>query len=80
MKREDRKKREKEKREKMGEQGSFHYESKEKDMNAEYTYSESEADTHFDPKLGIVDEKGRVIIPLDKCDTMLGYDGAMISY
>ena len=80
QRREERKKKEKEKLQKMGKSGSFYYENQEKTMNAEYTYSESEASTHYDPNLGIVDEQGKVIIPKDKCNSMLGYDGAMISY
>lgn len=77
MRRQERRKKEKEK---AGKDSSFYYENKEKDMNSEYTYSEAEANAHYDPTLGFVDEKGKVIIPKDECDSMIGFDGAMISY
>lgn len=68
-----------EKRNKEVQEEGF-YESKRKEGGSESTYSESEANTHYDPNLGLVDNNGNVIIPKKDYDKMLGIDGIAISY
>lgn len=38
------------------------------------------ANAHYDPSIGLVDDKGNVIIPKEQYQKMLGIDGIAISY
>ena len=38
------------------------------------------ADTHYDPKKGLVNSKGEILIPKENYDKMLDLDGVAISY
>lgn len=40
----------------------------------------AEANSHYDPQLGLVDDKGKVIVSKEDYDKILGLDGVMASY
>jgi len=43
-------------------------------------YVESEANSHFDPEKGLVDNEGRILIPKEQYEKLIGLDGIAISY
>ena len=38
------------------------------------------ANAHYDPRLGLVDETGKILIPKEKYEQMLGMEGVAISW
>lgn len=38
------------------------------------------ANSHFDPQKGLVDSNGNILIPKDRFENMMGFDGVAISY
>lgn len=69
----------KQKEDKQKEDEGF-YESRNKENGSDRYYSESEANTHYDPNLGLVDNNGTVIVPKEHYDKLLGIDGIAVSY
>lgn len=67
-----------EEQKKLGKEVSWE-EERDKDMLGKSYNSFAETETHYDPRYGIVDKNGRIIIPKEKCDNLIGMDGIAIS-
>lgn len=63
-----------EKREKLG-KGQDYYESTVDGVEGGGT-----ANAHFDPNIGLVDDKGRVVVPKEEYERMIGMEGVAISW
>ncbi|HRZ18868.1 MAG TPA: hypothetical protein P5136_02315 [Methanofastidiosum sp.] len=56
------------------------YEDKHKDLNSEVIYSEAETNYHYDPDIGVIDNKGNLVVSKEQYERILGLDGIAVSF